>query len=376
MTAKSVDRDSLVGPISCKEQHAAKGNQQRPGKLSSIWKRIRVRLDRAFLRSVPSGSLFATIYYLFFNESFRREQAAVFAGKVAHLKGGDRIDPERFTLRRNIHRLEKALIMRPRRSLFATDYIGQTISAYLVVVGEDGKDPERADELKWCTSVLALYFQTIEGNDKTNALKKQFEEAGSSRFINLEGSVPYLRSSIQRSEVSYDQLLGLFRQRRSTRWFLDEPVPRDVLDKAVLAALQSPSACNRQPFQFRIIDGPEVKQIASIPMGTSGYSGNIPVIVAVVGSLDAYFDERDRHVIYVDGALASMSFMLALETLGLASCPINWPDIEERERAMDKALDLKPWERPIMLMAVGKPDPTGGIPYSEKAPLSCMRRYQ
>ncbi|GAT34900.1 nitroreductase [Terrimicrobium sacchariphilum] len=266
--------------------------------------------------------------------------------------------------------------MRPRRSLFATDYIGQTISAYLVVVGEDGKDPERADELKWCTSVLALYFQTIEGNDKTNALKKQFEEAGSSRFINLEGSVPYLRSSIQRSEVSYDQLLGLFRQRRSTRWFLDEPVPRDVLDKAVLAALQSPSACNRQPFQFRIIDGPEVKQIASIPMGTSGYSGNIPVIVAVVGSLDAYFDERDRHVIYVDGALASMSFMLALETLGLASCPINWPDIEERERAMDKALDLKPWERPIMLMAVGKPDPTGGIPYSEKAPLSCMRRYQ
>lgn len=338
--------------------------------------RVRQKLSEAYLRVAPINALTSLIYYSLFDGGFLREQRAVLAGKKAHLVSAAEISPIRYTLRRNIHRLEKALVMRPRRPVFALDYIGETVSAYGEIVQRDHEVPERAGEIQWFTNVLEVYFSSIESHPLTSGLKEVFEKAREHAQSVGQGCVPYPRSSIEQSSISYDMLFRLYRQRRSTRWFLDEPVPRDVLDKAVLAALQSPSACNRQPFQFRIIDGPAVKQIASIPMGTSGYSGNIPVIVAVVGSLDAYFDERDRHVIYVDGALASMSFMLALETLGLASCPINWPDIEDRERAMDKALDLKPWERPIMLMAVGKPDPTGGIPYSEKAPLSCMRRYQ
>jgi nitroreductase len=58
--------------------------------------------------------------------------------------------------------------------------------------------------------------------------------------------------------------------------------------------------------------------------------------------------------------------MLASEALGLASCPINWPDVEKLEKKMAKALKLEPYERPIMLIAVGYPLEDGGIPYSDK----------
>ena len=87
-------------------------------------------------------------------------------------------------------------------------------------------------------------------------------------------------------------------------------------------------------------------------MGTSGYSYNIPSIVVVVGDLSSYFSERDRHVIYIDASLAAMTFMLTLETMGLSSCPINWPDIEKLERKMKKKLSLKSYERPVMLISV------------------------
>jgi nitroreductase len=70
-----------------------------------------------------------------------------------------------------------------------------------------------------------------------------------------------------------------------------------------------------------------------------------------------------------------MNFMLALETLGLASCPINWPDVESREREMEEALGLEPDERPVMLLAVGHPDPEGLVAYSQKKKLSRMRSY-
>jgi len=70
-----------------------------------------------------------------------------------------------------------------------------------------------------------------------------------------------------------------------------------------------------------------------------------------------------------------MTFMLALETLGLSSCPINWPDIEALEKRMEKALGLEGHQRPIMCMAVGYPDPEGMVAFSEKRNIDEIRKY-
>lgn len=99
------------------------------------------------------------------------------------------------------------------------------------------------------------------------------------------------------------------------------------------------------------------------------------MIVAVVGTLDAFYCERDRHVIYIDSSLAAMSFSLALETVGLSSCIFNWPDIEKRERMAEKVLGLEGYERPIMFMGVGYPDPEAMVAYSQKRPLEVIREY-
>jgi len=58
--------------------------------------------------------------------------------------------------------------------------------------------------------------------------------------------------------------------------------------------------------------------------------------------------------------------MLALETLGLSSCPINWPDIESRERKIAKRLGLGAHERVVMLIATGYAMAEGGVPFSQK----------
>ncbi len=70
-----------------------------------------------------------------------------------------------------------------------------------------------------------------------------------------------------------------------------------------------------------------------------------------------------------------MSLMLALETLGLSSCAINWPDIPEWEDAIGAALELRRSDRVIMLVAAGFADPEGRVAYSEKRPLSQFRIF-
>src|SRR5690606_22332573 len=106
--------------------------------------------------------------------------------------------------------------------------------------------------------------------------------------------------------------------------------------------------------------------VAKLAMGTSGFVENIQTLIVVVGDLSAYPFERDRHCIYIDASLASMQLMLALETMGLSTCPINWPDIESREMKMQEMLSLPHYLRPVMLIAVGYADKDGGIPYSQK----------
>ena len=272
--------------------------------------------------------------------------------------------------------------MRPKRAVYGRDYIEETIDSFEGVWSLKANNDN--PQMKWFTDVLYAYFDGAkEANDpivdkQAARYFKIIANANSPVKDNCDQrpSIPYFRLQEERSDIDFDSFYKLAKQRRSVRWFLNKQVPRDLIDKAVLAANQAPSACNRQPFEFHIIDDPElVKKAVTLPMGTTGYGHSIPVMVVLVGNLDAYFDERDRHVIYIDASLAAMSFMFALETLGLSSCAINWPDIEKRERMMEDFLKLKNYQRPIMCMGIGYPDPDGLVAFSEKRPLDQIRKY-
>ncbi len=203
-----------------------------------------------------------------------------------------------------------------------------------------------------------------------------YEKIGRINDSKLQKSIPYCRSLSKRSNILYEDFYTLTRYRRSIRWFLDKKVSHDLVDKAILAAIQSPSACNRQPFEYRIIDEPGLlKKVVNLPGGAKGYEKGIPMMVVSIGNLDAYFDERDRHLIYVDTSLANMTFMLALETLGLSSCSINWHDIESLEKKMQDVLKLESHQRVIMCIAVGYPDLDGKVACSEKKSLNVIRKY-
>ena len=319
----------------------------------------------------------SVLYYIFFSSSFQREQQAILYGRLSYLRELHSIHNNRYLLRRNTHRLEKGLLMRPRRSVFALNYIEETVNSYKQIASNDVSDEPIADELKWAHDVLKKYFDVADiSHPLIKEVRNTFLSVGEIFEANEVCYIPYKRDLNTPPPVSYEQILKLAQRRRSVRWYLPKPVPRELIDKAVLVADQSPSACNRQPFKFYIFDDPEwVKKVANMPMGTKGFSHNFPVVIAMVGSLRAYYHERDRHVIYIDGSLAAMSLMFALETQGLSSCPINWPDIEFREKRMSKLLQLEPDERVIMLLSVGYPDPEGLVAYSQKKGLDELRSY-
>lgn len=266
--------------------------------------------------------------------------------------------------------------MRPRRDHFALDYIEETVTAYAYVAETRCPTEPSNPELIWAHDVLEEYFKVTLPHPRTASARELFVETPAPPSNQAQLSIPYRRADRTHKIPNYQSLLALARQRRSVRWFEQRPVPRTLITKALEVATQAPSACNRQPFIFRIFDDPElIRQVAALPGGTKGFEHNFPMIAVVVGELRNYYAERDRHLIYIDGGLASMSFILALETLGLSSCCINWPDISEPEARAKKILELAPDQRPVMLIAIGFADPAGKIPFSQKKAPTTFARY-
>lgn len=331
----------------------------------------------------PFGLL---LYYRLFSTAFNTEMQEVGTGRRLYSAAGAGSQNE-FLLRRNIHRIEKGLSMRPRRATFALEYIEETAKSYATVAHsiQSGADRDLRGA-RWAQDVLSEYFRVVDSAPAAVRARDVFlssppvvvpqddvvERVGRPEAL----AAPYARRIPDQSPVEYVDLLALARQRRSVRWFQDRSVPRELVDQAIEVAALSPSACNRQPFTFRIFDDPEmVRQVSVQPGGARGFADNVPMMVVVVGSLRAYFSERDRHVIYIDGSLASMSFLFACESLGLATCCINWPDIHTQNARLSKLIGLEPDQRAVMFIAVGYPDPSALVPYSGKKSIDNLRRY-
>lgn len=332
-------------------------------------KAMKARFEIQLLRIFASHGVLSSIYYLLFSKEFYREHRAVLNGRINYKK--QHVDfslTSSALLRRNIHRLEKGMIMRPLKATFASNYIFETVHAFSQMIHNDYFCSE---EKQWASDVLSRYFEMVEDTEQIRLSRQLFmslDVKGSAEYI------PYTHQSKVIANILPEQLLTLYQQRRSTRWFKSEKVPSELLDKAINMAAWAPSACNRQPFSFFVANDAKLAcEIAEMAGGTGGFANNIPCTIAVVGHLSAYPLERDRHLIYIDGALASMQLMLAFETLGLSSCPINWPDIEEKEKGIARKLNLTVDNRVIMLIAVGYADAEGMIPYSSKKTVNSLR---
>jgi nitroreductase len=342
-----------------------------PHRVIKVSKLAFYEIDKLTSRALSQSFFLSNLFYAV-SRKFTREHRAVLAGKSRYHQYNRNLGNSSALMRRNTHRLEKGLIMRPRRTVFAESYIADTVDIFARSINVVGFD---IGEQKWAHDVLEKYFSCVDDTPIIALARSTFEEC-TLKFEAVEKFIPYQWSAMPNSEVSYAQLENLFARRRSVRWYQDKLVSRELIYKSVRLAATAPSACNRQPYQFYICDSKDrVVEIAKCAGGTPGWATGIPCIAVIVGDLSCYASEQDRHAIYVDGSLAAMQLMLAFETLGISSCPINWPDIDRAEKKLSKILGLEVYERPVMLLSFGYALVEGGIPYSLKKTPESLTKF-
>lgn len=344
-----------------------------PQSLKKHAKSAELKLGFLLLTVISRSRFLSSLYYLV-NRDFANEHFAVLQGRKAYHDSLKNIGESCALLRRNTHRLEKGLIMKPRREVFAEGFIGETVDCYKnAMQSRKLSDSEK----KWATDVLDEYFAIVGSTKEIDKAKSIYLSARKDVSVSCQVSgilshqgdqfKPYLYQALPETNIHFNELQQLFIRRRSVRWYHDKQVPVELVQRAANIASLAPSACNRQSYRFIFCsDKLKAVEVAKCAGGTKGFADNLQAIIVVVGDLSSYPLERDRHLIYIDGSLASMQLMLALETLGLSTCSINWPDVDNSERKIRNLIKLQLYERVVMLLAVGYPDIEGGIPYSQK----------
>jgi F420 biosynthesis protein FbiB-like protein len=184
-----------------------------------------------------------------------------------------------------------------------------------------------------------------------------------------------------RDEMGRLAELAWLRERRSIRRYTPEGVAREVVEQLLTAAVWAPSAHNRQPWRFAVIEGQGTKERLAQAMGrklradltadgvapvmidrdvarsTSRISG-APVLILValsMADMDSYPDEGRQHNEWLmavqSTAMAGQNLLLAAHGLGLGACwmcaPLFCPEV------VRETLDLPADWQPQGLVTVG-----------------------
>jgi len=180
---------------------------------------------------------------------------------------------------------------------------------------------------------------------------------------------------------------ALFRGRRSIRRYRPVPVPRDVLERVLAAATRAPSAHNRQPWRFVILESRARKEDLARAMGArlradrraDGDPDDVierdvarsfaritgaPAVIAValtLAEMDSYPDPRRaaaEHLMAVQGTAAAIqNLLLAAHAEGLGAAwmcaPLFCPE------TVTEALALPADWQPQALITLGFPADAG-----------------
>ena len=139
-------------------------------------------------------------------------------------------------------------------------------------------------------------------------------------------------------------VIEAIRGRRAIRSYTSEPVERKTIADLIDLAVCAPSALNRQPWSFAVIEGRErlamledVVRAAWLDDDGAVLSSQPPQIAEHVRQLlesgfrifhDApavilMLAPRDDMTAYIDTALAAQTLMLAAHGMGLGTCPVG-----------------------------------------------------
>ncbi len=210
-------------------------------------------------------------------------------------------------------------------------------------------------------------------------------------MIPLEFALMSVDEQKTRADTFYQEM----DQRRSVRFFSDDPVPRHLIEQAIRTASTAPSGAHRQPWRFVLIGDADVKREIRVaaeeeekenyeggrlpehwrealePLGTDWHKEFLEIVPWIVVMFEERYGVNDdgsrRHNFYVKEScgIAAGMFIAALHHMGLATLTHTPSPMA----FLTKLLGRPENERPFCMFPIGYPADDCVVPDLVRKPL-------
>ncbi len=203
------------------------------------------------------------------------------------------------------------------------------------------------------------------------------------------------RRPLDQSEQRARDLLAEMNQRRTTRHFSTDPVPREMIEAAIRIGGTAPSGAHQQPWMFVAISDADIKRRireaaedeehdnyhgrmppewleALAPLGTDEHKPHLTdapwVVVLFRQTYGLLPDGRRRTYYYTQEScgIAAGFFIAAVHQMGL----VTLTHTPNPMAFLSQLLERPPNEKPFLVMPVGYPAADARVPDLTRKPLS------
>lgn len=163
-----------------------------------------------------------------------------------------------------------------------------------------------------------------------------------------------------------NEVLKQLHDRKSVRVYEDRPIPEEVKQAVLAAAIQAPSAGNMALYTILDITDQELKQKLSVSCDNQPFIATAPMVLIFCADYRRWYDVfcqavetvrkpdlGDMFLAQADAIIAAQNAVVAAQSLGLGSCYIG--DITENFEYHKELLSLPQYVVPAAMLCLGYP---------------------
>ncbi len=150
------------------------------------------------------------------------------------------------------------------------------------------------------------------------------------------------------------ELQEVLLKRRSVRRFRSDIIDREVIERLLHAAMSGPSACNKTPWEFYVVE--TQGKIAELRKTTSFSKIEAPLAIVVAGNTERFMSGIFREFWVQDTSSATENILLCATDLGLGACWCGVYPVERSVKRVREVLGVGEDIVPLNIVWLGYPD--------------------
>ena len=143
--------------------------------------------------------------------------------------------------------------------------------------------------------------------------------------------------------------------RTSVRAYTDQKVEKDKIEKLLRAAMAAPTAVNKQPWHFVVIEDKHVLEQIAEEIPTAKMAARAPLAITICGDMEKALDGEGRDFWVQDASAATENLLLAAHAMGLGAVWTSVYPIKDKVEATRALLKLPETIVPLGTIVIGYP---------------------